>query len=83
MKNKKSRDIAGINKYITLLGQLGFLMAGSVFLFFFLGLYIEKVVSFNGLAIIITTITGVLCGFVGVYVLIIRTINEDQKSKKK
>jgi F0F1-type ATP synthase assembly protein I len=52
-----------INKYLKLLIQLSLGMLSSIFLFFFLGYYLDLKFNLKGIPIIIGVFIGIACGF--------------------
>ena len=58
-KWKTNNDIL---KAISLLGQLGLLMASSILLFILLGVWIDRQFSLTGIGVALCSLFGILCG---------------------
>lgn len=56
---KENNDIL---KAVSLLSQLGLIMAVAIIVFIFLGFYFDKLFDFKGLGVGIGAILGVVCG---------------------
>ena len=81
----EKKEINTIFRYLTLISQLGLIMAASVVTCFFLGFIIDKRLGTNGLFITIFVLVGVLGGFWSVYKLIIKShlIEDDEDNDKR
>ena len=78
------KEINTIFRYLTLISQLGLIMATSVVVCFLLGFILDKKLGTNGLFITIFVLIGVLGGFWSVYKLIIKShlIEDDEDDDK-
>ena len=56
-----------LQKYFSLLFKLATSMVVSICIFFFFGLFLERLFNLNGILVICGTFTGVLVGFYLVY----------------
>jgi F0F1-type ATP synthase assembly protein I len=70
-----------VTKYITLLGQTGLTMIVSIILGLLAGLWLDSKFSSQPLCLAIFTLLGIGGGFVGVYKLIVRFYNFNEKSE--
>jgi len=63
MKNPiNQRENRLLFQAVSLLGQLGLIMVISVLLFVILGYYIDQWLGWNGVAIAVCSLLGILCG---------------------
>ena len=67
-KNKRLNSV--MNKYFSLLFKVAAAMLTSIFVFFAIGLYIDKKFNTGGVPIIVGTFLGVFVGFYFIFKLI-------------
>ncbi|MBR9980856.1 MAG: AtpZ/AtpI family protein [Desulfatitalea sp.] len=62
--------------------QIGLTMAGSIFLFFFIGLYLDKWLGTRGVFIALFLVLGVVGGGYTAYRQIQETFEKDERRRK-
>lgn len=77
-QKKKQRDRRNAMRTLTLISQLGISMLVPIFLCFFVGLFIDKKLGTN-YVMIIGFFIGAVSGFRNVYVLVMRTMKNNDR----
>jgi ATP synthase protein I len=72
VKENEQKEFNTILRYLTLISQLGLVMAASVIICFFIGFFLDSKLNTNGLFITIFVLIGVFGGFWSVYKLIMK-----------
>ena len=65
-------------KALSLLGQLGLVMAVSILLFIILGVWVDNTLGFKGFGVGLCSFLGIACGGLGVYKLLVRHYKNDE-----
>jgi ATP synthase protein I len=70
LKNKEKNDIA---KALSMLSQIGILMVVTIFMCFFIGLFIDNKFDTSPIFMIVGIVVGVLTALRNMYVVVMRT----------
>lgn len=79
-ERKKQRDRRSAMRTLTLITQIGISMLVPIFLCFFIGLYLDKKLG-TSFIMMIGFFVGAVSGFRNVYVLVMQTIKNNERSE--
>lgn len=80
-KRDEQKDRRNVMRTLTLISQLGISMLVPIFLCFFAGYFLDKKLETNYI-MIIGFFIGAIAGFRNVYVLVMRTIKNQEENNK-
>ncbi|MBN2829693.1 MAG: AtpZ/AtpI family protein [Candidatus Cloacimonetes bacterium] len=83
MLKKITKGDVEVTKYLTLLGQTGLTMIISIIMGLLFGLWLDSKFESQPLFLAIFILLGVAGGFLGVYKLIVRFYNFNEKSEEE
>lgn len=70
-------------KYLSLVSQIGFVMAIPIFGMVFIGNWLDKLIGAHGIVLILCILAGVYMAFHNMYYLVMKNIGNDRKDSKR
>lgn len=70
-------------KYLSLVTQIGLVMAIPIFGMVLFGNWLDKLLGTNGIILIICILAGVYMAFHNLYNIVMRSFNDDDKDPKR
>jgi len=70
------KDYIETTKYLSLLTQLGLMMAINIIVFLLIGLFLDRWLQSNGIILILCILVGIGSGFYNVYRIVDQTLKD-------